>query len=362
MEETDPKALFTGIGVEVQLLYQKPNDERWRKLPAQTKDKARAYTMVSRFVPQSEATDGISCHDDFAGTARLYLSSHQIQTSTPTRMASDIPVVQWKQFFVEVLSGPTTLIGKTKLPKGDTKRKETIQFMTNLSHSDPLLLFADSTKEGVTTLTDNNIGKVWAAAISVLGCYYPRPLETPTKQPTKKSISFALPKPPLQVTPQAKTPAEKATAAAILQPAKKLRQATLTDEDKRPFRNRIDLSLKIMPSEDSPVQAMLEKLNEWYSEVKKEEPRILILPWKRDSELAPIREAKDIPTKISELQKYLPRAQPPTRSTRNMMYTQAQIATDSDPGLLITKKKDSAMDWWYEENGGGVYIKPGRRG
>ena len=103
---------------------------------------------------------------------------------------------------------------------------------------------------------------------------------------------------------------------------------------------------------------MLEKLHEWYSEVKKEEPRFLILPWKKDSEVAPIREDKDIPTKISELQRYFPRAQPPTKSTRNMMYTQAQIATDSDPSLLITKKKDSAMDWWYEENGGGVYVKP----
>ena len=48
MEETGPKVLFTGIGAEVQSLYQKPNDERWRKLPAQTKDKAKAY----RFVPK----------------------------------------------------------------------------------------------------------------------------------------------------------------------------------------------------------------------------------------------------------------------------------------------------------------------
>jgi hypothetical protein len=104
MEETGPKVLFTGIGAEVQSLYQKPNDERWRKLPAPTKDKAKAYTMMSRFVPKSEATDGISCHDDFAGTACLYLSCHQIQTSTPTKTASDIQVVQWKQFFVEILS------------------------------------------------------------------------------------------------------------------------------------------------------------------------------------------------------------------------------------------------------------------
>ena len=72
----------------------------------------------------------------------------------------------------------------------------------------------------------------------------------------------------------------------------------------------------------------------------------------------PIRAAKDIPTNISELQWYFPRAQPPSKSTRNIMYTQAHIATTEDPHLLITKKKDSAMDWWYELNGGGLYIKP----
>jgi hypothetical protein len=103
---------------------------------------------------------------------------------------------------------------------------------------------------------------------------------------------------------------------------------------------------------------MLEKLNEWYSEVKKEEVRMIILPWKKDSKANPIREAKDIPTRVSELQWYFPRAQPPSKATRNIMYTQAHIATDQDPSLLITKKKDSAMDWWYEENGGGVYMKP----
>jgi hypothetical protein len=243
------------------------------------------------------------------------------------------------------------------LQKGDTKRKETIQFMTNLSHSDPLSLFSDSTKEGVTTLPGNNIGKVWVAAVSVLGCYYPKPPATPTKPPAKKSISFDLPEPPSQVTPQGKPPA-KAKVPQEPQPAKKLKQSKLTEEDKRSFRNRIDLSLKIMPSKEPPIQTMLEKLGEWYREVKKEEPRILILPWRKDSKIAPIREAKDIPSKISELQKYFPRAQPPTKSTRNIMYTQAQIATDSDPSLLITKKKDSAIGWWYKENGGGVYIKP----
>ena len=149
MVAVDPKVLFTGIGAEVQSLFQQPNDERWRKLPVQVKDKAKPYTLTSRFVPKAEATDGISCHNDFAGAARLYLFCHQIQTSTPTKTASDIQVVQWKQFFLEVLSGPTTLIGKTKLQKGESRRRETVQFMTNLCHSDPLLLFATRLRKGL---------------------------------------------------------------------------------------------------------------------------------------------------------------------------------------------------------------------
>jgi hypothetical protein len=51
--------------------------------------------------------------------------------------------------------------------------------------------------------------------------------------------------------------------------------------------------------------------------------------------------------------------QSPTKSTRNIMYTPRHRfqQTDSDPGLLVMKKKDLAMDWWYEENGG-AYMKP----
>jgi hypothetical protein len=103
---------------------------------------------------------------------------------------------------------------------------------------------------------------------------------------------------------------------------------------------------------------MMDKIHEWYSVLKKEEPSLLILPWKKERTAEPIRALKDIPTTITQLQWYFPRAQPPSQSTRNIMYTQAHIATSNVPDLVITKKKDSAMDWWYQENGGGVYIKP----
>jgi hypothetical protein len=39
-----PKALFPGISADVTTLFQKPNNERWRKLPSTIKDKATAYT------------------------------------------------------------------------------------------------------------------------------------------------------------------------------------------------------------------------------------------------------------------------------------------------------------------------------
>jgi hypothetical protein len=128
---------------------------------------------------------------------------------TPTQTAQTISVIQWKQFFIKILSGPTTLIGNTKLQKGDAKRKATMQFMTNLCHSDPLQLFSDSTKQGITALPDNNIGKTWLAAVSVMGCHYLQPSDKqpgkPAKPPEKKQLSFNLPE-PKQVTPPAKTP------------------------------------------------------------------------------------------------------------------------------------------------------------
>jgi hypothetical protein len=113
-----------------------------------------------------------------------------------------------------------------------------------------------------------------------------------------------------------------------------------------------------MLADDSPVQAMLDGIHEWYSKVKKEMEDLLILPWKKDSHAEPMRELKDIPTKISELQWYFPGAQPPTKATWNILYTQLHIAMSRVPDLLITKKKDSAIDWWYQENRGGVYVKP----
>ena len=71
-EEIEPTKLFPDVRVEVTLLFKQPNNERWKKLSSQAKKDAKAYTLTSRFVPASEAVDGISCHDDFAGTARLY--------------------------------------------------------------------------------------------------------------------------------------------------------------------------------------------------------------------------------------------------------------------------------------------------
>ena len=198
--ETTQKVSFTNKGEEVFSLFKKPNDDRWKKLPAPVKEVAKAYPLSSRFVPASESLDGVSCHDDFAATARLYIVCHQIETTTPTQAANSITVAQWKTFFEQVLAGPATLIGKTKLQKGDQKRRAATQFLTNLSYSDPKDLFGDSIQEGKTVLPDNNIGRTWMAAISVLGCYYPKPTSPtpelvgpPAKDANKKKTSFQLP-------------------------------------------------------------------------------------------------------------------------------------------------------------------------
>jgi hypothetical protein len=154
-EETtnlEPKELFGGTGSDVTTLFKKPDNERWKKLLPQVKQNAKAYSLSSRFVPKSEASDGISCHDDFAGTAKFYMTCHQVETSTSTQAANAITVDQWTVFFKQLTSGPVLPVGKTKLPKNDPRRRAAVQFFTNLCHLDPTKLFADSIKEGTTVL------------------------------------------------------------------------------------------------------------------------------------------------------------------------------------------------------------------
>jgi hypothetical protein len=194
MLTTDPKTTFPGIGAAAILLYKNPDADRWKKLNPQTKRDAKAYPLTSRFVPASESSDGISCHDDFAGAAKLYMVCNQIETTIPTQTANAITVDQWAIFLDELTSGPTTPVGKTKIAKHDNRRKAVVQFFTNLSLSDPTKLFSDSINNKTIILPDTNIGKTWLAANKLLGSHYPKP---PTKKPqqeaTKKTISFDLP-------------------------------------------------------------------------------------------------------------------------------------------------------------------------
>ena len=79
-----------------------------------TKEKAKDYSLSSRFILASETVDDISCHHAFADTAQLYITCHQIKTMTPTQAANDIAVVQWKTLYEQILVGPTTPFRKQK--------------------------------------------------------------------------------------------------------------------------------------------------------------------------------------------------------------------------------------------------------
>jgi hypothetical protein len=40
------------------------------------------------------------------------------------------------------------------------------------------------------------------------------------------------------------------------------------------------------------------------------------------------------------------------------IWTQIHLATNKNPLMKITKQRESKMNWYYNQNGGGMYMKP----
>jgi hypothetical protein len=85
---------------------------------------------------------------------------------------------------------------------------------------------------------------------------------------------------------------------------------------------------------------------------------MIIYPWFKKSADRPIRSIAGLPKTNTELKWYLPNTNPPSAKSNFTIWTQIHIATNEDPLMKITKHRESEMNWYYDQNGGGMYMKP----
>ena len=266
-----------------------------------------------------------SLHESIRKVVQCYAKQFDLD---PTKvMKETIGTRDWHSIFANAL-GKTT----KKTDTYEAEEKEMLQMLVaRLSRTDPIA-FGPALKDG--QLMANNMTTAWEGAKCTLGSDWAIKKKT-------KTVGFG-------DDIEGEWKKQKTHQ-------KRLKQTELSKMRKN--RERFDFKIRPNPEVTKAFEGLHERLQDWFTEVQRVDPKARILPWEKASHAMPIDKASDIPDNLRELRTYFPGISVPNRKTQTHSWTKVHITMEEAPAK-ITAKMDSEMEFWYSDYNDMLHIRP----